>query len=117
MSQPRLDNKSNRMAPALDIRDVDSFWVAQENCVSGASDTRVTEGVASDSAISRIAAKPAAQFWKRQAMISRFSGKRCTCTQASVITPKRPSEPKIISRTLGPEEVAGKGRTSTTLPG
>ena len=50
-------------------------------------------------------------------MISRFSGTRWTLTHASVMTPSRPSEPRIISRTLGPEEVLGSGRSATTLPG
>src|SRR5699024_12451965 len=117
MSQPRLASKSNRIGPAFDFNDVDSFCVDNENAVSGASETRVIDGVASDSEISRIAAIPAAQLGNRYAMTSRFSGSRCTCTHASVITPRRPSEPRIISRPLGPEEVAGRGRISTTLPG
>ena len=39
----------------------------------------------------------------------RRSGRRCTCTVASVMIPSRPSLPRIISRTLGPVEVAGTG--------
>ena len=42
--------------------------------------------------------------------MSRFSGIRCTCAVTSVMTPSRPSLPRIISRTLGPVEVLGSGR-------
>ena len=38
--------------------------------------------------------------------MSRLAGLRCTCTVTSVMTPSRPSEPRIISRTLGPLDVA-----------
>src|SRR5690625_7795811 len=76
MSQPRLASRSNRIGPAFDFNDVDSFCVDNENAVSGASETRVIDGVASDSAISRIAAIPAAQLGNRYAMTSRFSGSR-----------------------------------------
>jgi hypothetical protein len=41
------------------------FLVANENTVSGASETRVTDGDASLAAMSRIAASPAAQVGKR----------------------------------------------------
>src|SRR5699024_11234723 len=92
MSQPRLASRSNRIGPAFDFNDVDSFCVDNENAVSGASDTRVIDGVASDSAISRIAAIPAAQLGNRYAMTSRLFGIRCTCTYASVFTMRLLSE-------------------------
>ncbi|MFC7621924.1 hypothetical protein [Microlunatus sp. GCM10028923] len=34
-----------------------------------------------------------------------------------MITPSRPSLPKIISRTLGSVEVPGNGRSTSSLPG
>ena len=42
---------------------------------------------------------------------------RCTCIHASVMMPRRPSEPSTISRTLGPDDVDGSGRSSSTSPG
>ena len=33
------------------------------------------------------------------------------------MTPSRPSEPRTISRTLGPVDVLGSGRSTSTLPG
>src|SRR5699024_6829363 len=117
MSQPRLASRPNSIGPAFDFNDVDAFCVDNENAVSGASATRVLDVGASGSEVARTAAIPAAQLGNRYAMTSRFSGSRCTCTHASVITPRRPSEPRIITRTLGPEEVAGRGRISTTLTG
>ena len=47
----------------------------------------------------------------------RSSGTRCTCTVTSVMTPSRPSLPRIISRTLGPVAVLGNGRMTSTSPG
>ena len=47
----------------------------------------------------------------------RSSGTRCTCTVTSVMTPSRPSLPRIISRTLGPVAVLGSGRMTSTSPG
>ena len=44
---------------------VEALRVANENAVSGASDTRVTDGAASLAAISCIAATPADQVGKR----------------------------------------------------
>ena len=44
---------------------VGSVRVANENAVSYASETRVTDGEASPAAMSRIAARPAAQVGKR----------------------------------------------------
>ena len=41
------------------------FRVANENAVSAASDTRVTDGEASLAAMSRMAARPAAQLGNR----------------------------------------------------
>src|SRR5829696_1346526 len=90
---------------------------AKEKLVSRASETRVIDGWASLVEISCMPASPASQDGNRYPKISRFSGIRCTCTVTSVITPSRPSEPKIISRTLGPVEVWGSGRTTSTLPG
>src|SRR5919199_1353714 len=40
----------------------------------------------------------------------RRSGRRWTCTVASVMMPRRPSLPSTISRTLGPVDVCGTGR-------
>ena len=50
-------------------------------------------------------------------MILRLLGTSWTLTQASVMTPRRPSEPMIISRTDGPDDVEGSGRNTTTLWG
>src|SRR5215204_3411117 len=83
---------------------VDFLRVAKEKLVSRASETRVIDGWASLVEISCMPASPASQDGNRYPKISRFSGIRCTCTVTSVITPSRPSEPKIISRTLGPVE-------------
>jgi hypothetical protein len=44
---------------------VGELRVANENAVSGASDTRVTDGEASLAAMSRMAATPAAQVGNR----------------------------------------------------
>jgi len=44
----------------------------------------------------------------------RSCGTRWTWIVASVITPRRPSLPRIISRTLGPVEVDGTGRVAST---
>src|SRR5215218_10115715 len=96
---------------------VDFLRVAKEKLVSRASETRVIDGWASLVEISCMPASPASQDGNRYPKISRFSGIRCTCTVTSVITPSRPSEPKIISRTLGPVEVWGSDRTTSTLPG
>src|SRR6187200_1270999 len=96
---------------------LDFFLVAKENVVSLASETRVMDGCASLVEISCIAASPASQEGNKYPKITRTSGIRCTCTVTSVMTPSRPSEPRTISRTLGPVEVCGNGRTSSTLPG
>ena len=42
---------------------------------------------------------------------------RCTFTQAEVMIPRRPSDPSTISRTLGPEDVDGRGRSDRIWPG
>ena len=92
--------------------------VANENCVSCASDTRVTDGVASLSAISRIACERRGTSPGTGSRGScGLSGRRCTCTVASVMIPSRPSLPSIISRTLGPVDVAGTGRVTSTPAG
>ena len=44
---------------------VEALRVANENAVSGASDTRVTEGSASLAAMSRMAARPSRQLGNR----------------------------------------------------
>src|SRR5215217_7527319 len=95
----------------------DFFLVAKENAVSLASETRVMDGCASLVEISCMAASPASQEGNKYPKITRTSGMRCTWTVTSVITPSRPSDPSTISRTLGPVEVCGNGRSSNTLPG
>src|SRR4249919_1207245 len=96
---------------------LDFFLVAKEKRVSFASEIRVMDGCASLAEISCIAASPASQDGNRYPKITRTSGIRCTCTVTSVMTPSRPSEPSTIWRTLGPVDVCGNGRTSSTLPG
>src|SRR5829696_981319 len=118
-SQPR--RSSTFINPLLikeemEIR-LDFFLVAKENAVSLASETRVIDGCASLVEMSCMAARLASQDGNRYPRITRTSGIRCTCTVTSVITPSRPSEPSTISRTLGPVEVDGNGRTTSTLPG
>src|SRR5690625_1620449 len=116
-SQPR--RASSRMNPLLTNEDSERlfFLVANENRVSRASETRVTDGVASLVEISCIAASPASHDGNKYPSTSRFSGTRWTCTVTSVMTPNRPSLPRIISRTLGPVEVDGSGRSTNGPPG
>ncbi len=91
---------------------VGALRVAKENRVSGPSETRVTDVEASLAAISAIAASPAVNVGKRYPRITRLAGRRRTCTVASVISPRRPSLPRTISRTLGPVDVLGTGRVT-----
>ena len=91
--------------------------MAKEKRVSLASDTRVTVGDASPAAMSCMAARPAAQVGSRYPRIVRRTGTRCTWTVASLRIPSRPSLPRIISRTLGPVDVAGTGRVASRPDG
>ena len=50
-------------------------------------------------------------------MTWRTGAMRCTCTVVSVITPRRPSLPRIISCTLGPESRPGIGLVTATPSG
>ena len=47
----------------------------------------------------------------------RSGGRRWTWTVASQMIPSRPSLPSTISRTLGPVEVAGTGRVTSSPAG
>jgi len=96
---------------------VGAFRVESEKAVSSASEMRVKTGCASERAIACRARRPASQVGNMYAMTSRRSGRRCTWMVTSVMMPRRPSEPMIISRTLGPVEVDGRSRRATTPDG
>ena len=98
-------------------RSVGRTRIANENWVSFASETRVTDTEYSPAAISCIAASATRKSGIGSRGSRACSGIRRTWTVASVMIPRRPSLPSTISRMLGPVEVAGTGRVTSVPDG
>ncbi len=83
---------------------------------STASSRRQFDGLTPDWAISRTASAPAAKSSKPTPAESLWVGRSRTRTQASVITPRIPSEPISIRSGLGPAPDPGSRRLSQSPP-
>ena len=84
---------------------------------SRGSSNRQFDGWRPDCEITRAASAPAAKLSKRTGREALKRGRGRTRTQASVITPRMPSEPRIMRSGLGPAPEPGSLRLSQTPVG
>ncbi len=85
---------------------------APVRAASPGSSSRQFDGKRRDCASSRTASAPSSKPSKKTAADSLKAGGSCTRTQASVITPRMPSEPIRRRSGLGPAPEAGTRRLS-----
>ena len=85
---------------------------APVSLISSASSSRQLDGMSPDCASARTASEPCSNDANRTAADAFHSGRACTRTQASVITPRMPSEPISIRSGLGPAPDPGSLRLS-----